>query len=97
MRFIDTHIHLDGQEFDIDRNDVVQRAKEAGAVAMLAPAIDLDTTHKVLELSRQYKGYVFPMAGLHPEEVKSGYEQQLQDIHNLLPGRFVAIGEVGLD
>ena len=97
MRFVDTHIHLDGQEFDTDRHDVVERAKEAGAVALLAPAIDICTTHKVMELGQEYKGYVFPMAGLHPEEVKEGFEQQLQEIRNLLPGRFVAIGEVGLD
>ena len=97
MRYIDTHIHIDGEEFDADRSLVIQRAKEAGTVAMLAPAIDVATSHKVVALSHEYEGYIYPMAGLHPEEVKDDYIQQLGEIRAMLPGNFVGIGEVGLD
>lgn len=100
MQFIDTHIHIDGNEFDTDRNEVVARAKSAGAVAMLDPAIDLPTTNAVLEVSSQFPGFIFPMAGLHPEEVKTDYEQQLRQIRKIIdsrPSSFIAIGEVGLD
>ena len=97
MQFIDTHIHIDGKEFDTDRNDVIERAKAAGATAMLVPAIDLPSVARVLEVCRAYPGYAFPMIGLHPEEVRDDYLDVLRQMRDMLPGPFVAIGEVGLD
>ena len=39
--YIDTHCHIDGEEFDEDREAVVQRAREAGVGKVFVPAIDL--------------------------------------------------------
>ena len=39
--FIDTHTHLDGEEFDTDRDEVVERARQAGVSQVFIPAIDL--------------------------------------------------------
>ena len=44
MNFIDTHTHLDGEEFDADRNLVIERAQEAGVSKVFVPAIDMSST-----------------------------------------------------
>lgn len=94
---IDTHIHLDGEEFANDIDDVVQRAKDAGVTAMLLPAIDASTTDAVLNISERFKGYAFPMIGLHPEEVKADWKEVLSALHPRVGSPFIAIGEIGLD
>ena len=112
MPYIDTHCHLDGEEFQADRDAVVQRAREAGCSHIFLPAIDAASCRSVLDVCAQYPGYCHPMFGLHPEEVKADWKEQLVWIR----GRFsdpspqsgcdqrtvpviqpIAIGEVGLD
>ena len=98
--FVDSHCHLDGEEFAQDRADVVQRAREAGYKAIFLPAIDVATCHTVLDVCAQYPGYCYPMLGLHPEEVRADWRDQLLAIGNLLLDKrqtLIAIGEVGLD
>lgn len=97
MRFIDTHTHLDGVEFDADRDEVVARAREAGVSRVFVPAIDLPSVHGVLAVCDRYPGYAYPMIGLHPEEVKADYREVLAEMKTLISDRFIAIGEVGLD
>lgn len=107
--FIDTHAHIDGEEFAEDREAVIARAKEAGAKAIFLPAIDLASSERILQLCQQNPGYLYGMAGLHPEEVKADYKEVLNELHTLIihshpsplggtgEGSFIAIGEVGLD
>jgi len=101
MRFIDTHAHIDGPEYDEDRDAVISRARQAGAAAILVPAIDLTSSQRILSLCTRYPRFLYPMAGLHPEEVRDDWREQLAAIHDLLPALRqaggVAIGEVGLD
>ena len=99
INIIDTHTHLDAEEFDEDRAEAFVRAKEAGVGKVFLPAIDVKTTHAVLELSRQYSGYAYPMIGLHPEEGKADWKEQLAELRTILDSctEFIAIGEVGLD
>ena len=93
---IDTHCHLDGDEFRDDLNAVVQRAREAGVKAIGVPGIDLKSCDTVMELCRRYPDYCFPMLGLHPEEVKDDWKDILNAIVPQL-SKVAAIGEVGLD
>ena len=99
MNFIDTHTHLDGEEFNADRNETMQRAREAGVSHVFIPAIDLKSVETVLDTCRKYPGYAYPMLGLHPEEVRADWSDVLDQMHEYLkPGHpFIAIGEVGLD
>ena len=82
---IDTHAHLDGEEFNDDREAVMQRARESGITKILVPAIDLTTSRQILTLCRQHQGFLYPMVGLHPEEVHNDWEEQLGAIRQLLP------------
>ena len=98
-KFIDTHCHLDGEEFAADRDAVVQRAREAGCARIFLPAIDAASCQTVLDVCRQYPDYCLPMLGLHPEEVRDDWRAQLAQIKSLLtpPSTLLAIGEIGLD
>ena len=93
---IDTHCHLDGEEFADDLEQVVARAREAGVQAIGVPGIDLKSCATVMALCRRYPDYCFPMLGLHPEEVKDDWKDVLNAIAPQLR-EVVAIGEVGLD
>ena len=74
--YIDTHCHLDGEEFAQDRDEVIQRAQEAGCAKIFLPAIDVKTCQSVLDVCAQYPGYCYPMLGLHPEEVRADWREQ---------------------
>ena len=95
--FVDTHCHLDGEEFQTDREAVMQRAREAGCGAIFLPAIDLPSSERIVNLCQQYPNYLYPMVGLHPEEVRADWREQLAQIKSILPSPILAIGEVGLD
>ena len=104
MEWIDTHCHLDGEEFDDDREAVMQQAREAGVCKIFLPAIDLATSQRILQLCYQYPDYLYPMVGLHPEEVRSDWQQVLSAIKETsvncklsTVNSPIAIGEVGLD
>ena len=98
MDFIDTHAHLDGPEFDDDRLAVMERAREAGCVAICVPAIDLASSQRILALCKEHPTLLHAMVGLHPEEVNGGWREQLAAIRELLTlPEVTAIGEVGLD
>ena len=83
----------------------MQRAKEAGCGAVFLPAIDLKTCQTVMDTCHRYSGYCYPMLGLHPEEVRGNWREQLSAIRDQLTllsetdssEHPIAIGEVGLD
>ena len=97
FKVIDTHTHLDAEEFNEDRAEAFARAREAGVGKVFLPAIDVKTTHAVLALSREYPGYAYPMIGLHPEEVKADWKEQLTELRKMQISDFIAIGEIGQD
>lgn len=97
---IDTHTHIDGEEFNEDRAQVILRAKEVGVEKVFVPAIDLKSIETILPICNEYPGYAYPMIGLHPEEVKADWREQLAKMKDMLAGEsypFIAIGEIGLD
>lgn len=99
---IDTHCHLDGEEFAQDLEAVITRARESGVEAIGVPGIDLKSCQTVLDLCYRYEGYCFPMLGLHPEEVRSDWQEVLAQIRPHLSSPLersgkVLIGEIGLD
>ena len=96
MQFIDTHCHLDGEEFRNDLDAVVTRAREAGVAAIGVPGINLESLDTVLELCRRYPDFCYPMLGLHPEDVKADWRDVLAAIKPALQS-VKAVGEVGRD
>jgi TatD DNase family protein len=94
---IDTHSHIYLPEFDQDLELVLEKAKTAGIIQILMPAIDSSTHEKMLEVENKYIGCL-SMIGLHPCSVNQDYTAEIQIIKEYLRKRkFVAIGEIGLD
>jgi TatD DNase family protein len=94
----DTHTHLYSEEFDQDRNEMIQRAIDAGVSRFFIPAIDSTCTEAMYELEKNYPENVYLMMGLHPTYVKDNYLEELQHVENELAKRkFYAIGEIGID
>lgn len=98
MTITDTHTHLYSEEFDIDREEMIQRAITAGVTRFFVPAINSSYLEKMHVLEANYPKNVFLMAGLHPTHVKDNYVKELQIVAQELASRkFVAVGEIGID
>lgn len=98
MAFIDTHTHIYLEQFDNDRDAVVERAISTNVEKLFLPNIDSTTIAPMLELCKKYPATCFPMMGLHPTSVKEDFENELSIIDNWLAKEsFIAIGECGID
>ena len=99
MKLVDSHSHLFLEDFQSDLPQVMVRAREAGVTHIFMPNIDSTTIEPMLKVCSEYKGYCFPMIGLHPTSVDAGYEKELAVVagHLAMPDGYVAIGEIGMD
>jgi len=96
--YIDTHAHLYAEQFDEDRDAMIQRALNKDVTKFYLPNIDSTSIKGMLELEENYPGVCIPMMGLHPCSVKENYEEELNLVKEWLDKRpFVAIGEIGID
>ncbi len=99
IEFVDTHTHLFVQEFDDDRNNVVQRAIAAGVTKLCLPSITEESVPAIMKMCKEHPGVCFPMLGLHPTELGEDYKGVLERLYDILKNdnRYIAVGEVGLD
>ena len=98
MILTDTHTHLYSSQFQEDRNEMMQRAIDAGVTRLFVPSIDSSYTQRMYELESQFSENVFLMMGLHPTYVKENYLEELAFVETELERRkFFAIGEIGMD
>ena len=82
--FIDTHTHIDGEEFKDDIDEVIARAKEAGAIQLLCPGINYDSIATMKAVCERFPDFIRPMLGLHPEDVKEDYKEVLKKMREIL-------------
>lgn len=96
--FIDTHAHLYHTQFDGDREEMLERAAEAGVTRLMLPNIDSTSIDAMHALVEAHPGTCFPMMGLHPCSVGSDPSAELARVEELLAtGRYHAVGEIGID
>lgn len=95
---IDTHAHIYTEEFDSDRDAVVERAQAAGVQTIILPNIDSQSIDRMLELESAYPDYVHAAIGVHPESIGENYERALAAVKSELERRkYIAVGEIGID
>ncbi|HEX8503620.1 MAG TPA: TatD family hydrolase [Pyrinomonadaceae bacterium] len=99
--FVDSHTHIDGEEFDADRGEVVARARAAGVRAILN--VGTGDPHggnfeRAVEVAGRYEG-VYAAAGVHPHDARLYDEAAERRLLGVLRGseKVVALGEIGLD
>ena len=67
---IETHAHLDFPEFDIDRDDAIRRAQDAGVHTIINIGTDFDSCERVLSLAEKHER-LYAVLGIHPHDAKS--------------------------
>lgn len=98
MIITDTHTHLYSEQFDGDRDKMIQRALDAGVCRFFVPAIDSTYLNSMLDLEKSFPENIFLMMGLHPTHVKENFEEELIFVKHWLDKRnFYAVGEIGID
>lgn len=96
--FIDSHAHLADAAFSSDRDDVISRARQAGAVAVICIGESLATATVAAQCAAENRGFVFATAGIHPHDAATfDAARDIPRLRNLLRGSAVAVGECGLD
>jgi TatD DNase family protein len=99
--FVDSHAHIDGEEFDADREEVVERARAAGVRAILNVGTGdphSGSLERAVAVAEEYEG-VYAAAGVHPHDARLYDEEAERRLLSVLRGseRIVALGEIGLD
>jgi TatD DNase family protein len=95
---IDSHAHIFAEQFNEDREAMIERALAIGVSCMLLPNIDSTSMLAMLSCAEKYPGICKPMMGLHPCSVNMDYESELNIVkEELKKGIYVGVGEVGLD
>jgi TatD DNase family protein len=99
--FVDSHAHIDGEEFDADRDEVVARARAAGVGAILNVGTGdphSGSLERAVEVAESYEG-VYAAVGVHPHDARLYDEEAERRLLALTGrgGRVVAWGEIGLD
>lgn len=104
---IDSHCHIDEEAYAADREEMLQRQKDGGIEAIVVPGVNVHSIDGIMDVCRRWRGFCYPVLGLHPQDVAEDWQEQLGIIHQAILAhtgaeldvseRIVAIGEIGLD
>jgi TatD DNase family protein len=94
---VDTHAHLYFDDYKNDFSEVLARAWETGLKRILLPAVDIETSHQVIELSEKYP-QLYCAIGIHPNSAQGWKGSEVEILEQLAKhAKVKAIGEIGLD
>lgn len=97
---IDCHTHLEQLDFDSDRDEVIEKCREAGLKAVITCCARSEDFKLTMEMVDKWKGFVFATVGIHPEFIKNIKEKEVEDFLEVIKknkNKLVAIGEIGMD
>ncbi|MEX0811841.1 MAG: TatD family hydrolase [Chitinophagales bacterium] len=97
----DTHTHIYAEQFDEDRDTVIQSAIDQGIDRLFMPNIDSGSIEAMLAVAKKFPDNCFPMMGVHPCSVTENWKEELEIARKYLFDQkdidFCAVGEIGLD
>ncbi len=94
---IDTHCHLDFPDFDVERDGIIERARQAGVTQMVTISTRVKRFETILAIAEKYEN-VFCSVGTHPHNADEELDITIEDLVRLSAHpKVVAIGEAGLD
>ncbi|MDA8235771.1 MAG: TatD family hydrolase [Clostridia bacterium] len=93
----DTHAHLDDKKYNQDRQEMLARAREAGAELIVNVGYDLPSSQRSVQLARE-NDFIYAAVGFHPHDAKEANQEALDELRKLAgEAKVVALGEMGLD
>jgi TatD DNase family protein len=92
MEFIDTHCHIQEADYPLDREETIERARQAGVTKMICVGTNEKNSHEAIDFAASRDG-IYASVGVHPHDTKDGYAK----INELAASGVVAVGEIGLD
>lgn len=97
MELIDSHAHLDFRQFDDDRESAIERARQAGVVAIINVGTNLSSSRASVHLAEEHD-FIYATVGIHPHDADTADEEALNALRSLVEHpQVVAVGEIGLD
>jgi TatD DNase family protein len=94
---IDSHAHLDMDDFAADRDPVIKRAVQGGVARIVTIGIDLASSKKAIEIAKKYD-FIYATVGYHPHNADEADPRDLEKLRALASEpKVVAWGEIGLD
>ncbi len=95
---IDTHAHLDSNQFALDREEVITRALQSGISHMLTVGCDLESSRQSLAIAKDHPT-IYAAVGIHPHDAGQATDEGLDRLRELIENepKIVAVGEIGLD
>ncbi len=97
LKYIDSHTHLDCEQFIGEEEDTIKRALDSGVHKMIIPDIDKKGRAKLFEFTDKFPKNTFPCIGIHPTSVDKNWELDFEDMLKYQDRKIYAIGEIGLD
>ena len=97
MKLFDTHAHLDDEQFDDDRSELIENIKNSEIKLVVNVGADLKTSMNSIELAAKYD-FIYAAVGIHPHDVSKCSDDDIEKLRELSKAKkVVAIGEIGLD
>ena len=94
---IDTHAHIDMEDFEADFEQMLQRAAENGVEKIIIPAVEPSTFERVIKTAEKSEN-LYAATGVHPEDAKNFTQESLEKMEEMIKHpKVVAVGEIGLD
>lgn len=98
MSYIDTHTHMYREEYPEHWEETVQRALDAQVSQMILACVNSKTPAFIAEAIQKYPQHMFGVIGLHPEDTKENFEEELSLLEpHLDDPNIIGVGEIGLD
>lgn len=100
MKLFDTHSHYNDEQFDEDREDIINKIYEAGVENTVVVGDNIENSKKAIEIANAHD-FIYAAVGIHPSEIadtEKEIDNEILEIENLAKkAKVVAIGEIGLD
>ncbi len=97
MNVFDTHAHLNDKAYDQDRDEMIQRARQAGVNLIVNIGFDLTSSRESIDLAEKYD-FIYATVGIHPHDAAGAEPGYLEELAEMAQHpKVVAIGEIGLD
>lgn len=101
MEYFETHMHLDDEKFDEDREQIINKIWNEGVTSAINMGCDINSSNRAIEIANNNK-FIYAAVGLHPENIPQKEEElwiTLEKIKQMAiqNKKVVAIGEIGLD